>query len=468
MIKHAPDMNSKFESTPVKKRLYLPLLILVVVTLTGFTIRAAYIEETVIRSPIRADARQYVIYALNLINHKTFSVEYPSDSPTPDSFRSPGYPAFISLALLMSGEKYYQSIQYSQVLLSTLMIPATYLLGTAFLPLWGALTAAFLVALSPHLVTSASYVLTETLFGTLLTVALLLFSLAIGRSKRSLFVISGLFFGLAYLVNEVALFLPFGMGIILIFTTGSETKGEWSKKILKNPFIPGVITLIVTFSLIAGSWMIRNMISIPPGGKSGKERALITLVHGTYPGFIYKNPRYKYYPYREDPEFEKYTESYSSFARIFLERFKERPLRHVTWYLFEKPYYIWSWNIIQGQGDVYIYPVVKSLYQKSSLANSTRVLMKILHPAVMILSLGAIVLMLKQLISGGEQDSRVLVLLFVPIIYFTLIYTVFAPLPRYSIPLRPILYLFSVWALTMFVGLIREKRAGVDSTVSSS
>ncbi len=468
MIKHTPDMNSEPKKTPIYKRLNVPVLILLVITLTGFTIRAAYIQKTEINTPIRADARQYVIYALNLINHKTFSVEYPSDNPKPDSFRSPGYPAFISLALLFGEEKYYQAIQYLQVVLGTLMIPVTYLLGTAFLPLWGALTAALFVALSPHLVSSASYVLTETLFGTLLTLALLLFCLAMGRARRSLFIISGLFFGLAYLVNEVVLFLPFGLGVILILVTSPESTGKKQKRILKNPFVAGILIFIMVFSLLAGSWMIRNKISIPPGGKSGKGRALITLVHGTYPGFIYKDPRFKYYSYREDPEFEKYTESYSSFARIFLGRFKEKPLRHVTWYLFEKPYYIWSWNIIQGQGDIYIYPVVKSLYQKSSLANSTRILMKILHPIVMILCLGGIIFIIKQLIRGERPDSKVLVLLFAPIIYFTLLYTVFAPLPRYSIPLRPVMYLFAVWTMVMFVDLIREKRASGDSNVSSS
>ncbi len=450
-------MSSKRKSPLVIKKLNLPVLILVVITLTGFIIRAAYIEKTVIITPIRADARQYVIYALNLINHQTFSVEYPSDNPKPDSFRSPGYPAFISLALLAGGKKYYNYILYAQVFLSTLVIPATYLLGTAFLPLWGALTAALLVALSPHLVTSASYVLTETLFGTLLTVALLLFCLAMGRAKRSLFIISGIFFGLAYLVNEATLFLPFLLVIFLILFTVLERDKKKGERLFASPFLSASIIFILVFCAFAGSWIVRNKVNVTSTEMSSSQRALNTLAHGTYPGFIYKDPRYKYYPYRDDPAWDEFTESFSSFKRIFLKRFSERPLRHVLWYVFEKPYYIWSWNIIQGQGDIYIYPVEKSLYQKSGLANFTRMIMKILHPVILLLCLGGIIFLIINFSRGERPDKRVVILLFVPIIYFTFIYSVFAPLPRYSIPLRPLLYLAVMWTLTTFIEIRKNK-----------
>ncbi len=460
-------MDDKASNPTGKLRAILPVTIMVAITIAGFSLRTAYINQTEINNPVRADARQYVIYAINLLQHKTFSVEYPSDNPTPDSFRSPGYPAFVAFALRAGGKNYYKFVLYSQVVLGTLMIPATYLLGISFLPLWGAQIAAGLVALSPHLVTSASYVLTETLFGTLLISALLLFSFAVRRSRSLLFAMSGVVFGMTYLVNEVALFLPFGMALALILITRSIDEKSRVQSIKKSPFLSGAFIFMVVFSLFVGSWMTRNLTSIPPGGKSGKERALITMAHGTYPGFMYKNPRYKYYPYRDDPEFEKFTSSYSSFAKILFERARKRPLRYLTWYLFEKPYYIWSWNIIQGQGDVYIYPVVKSLYQKSGLANASRILMKILHPVTMLLGLGGIFLLINGLIHRKHPDPGIILPLLIPILYFTFFYTIFASLPRYSVPLRPFLYLMAIWTLTDVSRMISSRKAVLTKEAAS-
>ncbi len=451
-------MNGEPKSTPTKKRLNLPVLLLVVITLTGFTIRAAYIEKTVINTPIRADARQYVIYALNLINHQTFSVEYPSDNPKPDSFRSPGYSAFISLALLISGEKYYQAIQYSQVVLSTLMVPMTFFLGLTFLPVWASLVSSLLVALSPHLVSSTSYVLTETLFGFVFLAALLTYTLAVNSGRVWIFTFSGILFGYGYLINETLLFLPWILVILTLYLTGSSEDNSFYKRIFSSPLLKGSVILLIVFSIFTASWFIRNHITVPPGSMSGKQRALNTLAAGTYPGFIYKDLRYKYFPYREDPEFPKYKKSFSNFTKIFYSRFKERPARYISWYLLEKPYYLWSWNILQGERDIYIYPVKRSLYRSSSLANSTRIFMKVLHPVSLILALAGFFLTLwqwKKRIKPYSGFSHLQI--YIPILYFTLLYTVFIPLPRYSIPFKTIFYLAVMWTLTALIDLRAKK-----------
>ena len=55
-------------------------------------LRGGYVATTTIKSPLRADAGQYAQYAENIVEHGVFSLD-PSDPPTPDSFRSPGFPA---------------------------------------------------------------------------------------------------------------------------------------------------------------------------------------------------------------------------------------------------------------------------------------------------------------------------------------------------------------------------------------
>lgn len=65
----------------------------------ALVIRVQYVRHTSIYQPIRADARQYVLYGYNLAHHGTFSREFPASAPSPDSFRLPGYPLVIALSL---------------------------------------------------------------------------------------------------------------------------------------------------------------------------------------------------------------------------------------------------------------------------------------------------------------------------------------------------------------------------------
>ncbi len=448
MTDHATSYAREPSSSSRKRKLSKKAVVLLaIVTVIAIFLRIGYVHFTTIEGPLRADAGQYVIYALNLVQHGTFSNDYPSSAPRPDSYRSPGYPAFIALAMLFGGKNaYYPVIRYTQVVLSGLMVPLTFFLGVLFLPIWGAMTAAVLVALSPHLVASASYVLTETLFGFVFLCALMLFCGAVRKRNHLLFAASGACFGYAYLVNETALLIPF---IFLGIALASDGRGY--RRAFQYPFLRGTAWFLVVFCLFPVGWMIRNKTSLLPGAPQGKQRALTTLTHGTYPGFVYKDPRYKYFPYKEDPKQPAYSASFSNFATIFWERFRERPVRYLTWYLLEKPYYLWSWNILQGQGDVYIYPVAKSLYHRLPAANATRKLMKYLHPIVLVLAVLSFPLFyLKHRgKSTGLSVSDTPVLPILTLAIFTLIYAVFFSLPRYSIPFRPELYLCALWTVAV-------------------
>ena len=216
---YAREPSSSSHKRKVSKK---AIVLLAIVTVVAIILRIGYVHFTTIEDPIRADAGQYVIYGLNLVQHSTFSKDYPTKTPRPDSYRSPGYPAFIALAMLLAGKNAYPTIQYTQAVIGGLMVPLTFFLGILFLPAWGAMTAAVLVALSPHLVTSASYVLAETLFGFVFLCSLLLFCGAVRKRNRLLFVASGAGFGYAYLINETALLIPFIFSGIAIVSNGRD------------------------------------------------------------------------------------------------------------------------------------------------------------------------------------------------------------------------------------------------------
>ena len=190
--------------------------ILFLITFLALLIRVKYVEQTEIYNPIRADAAQYVTYGYNLYYHGVFSKDF-IEKPLPDSYRSPGYPILISLAFKIGGKHYfYPVVIYFQIVFSMLLVPLTFFIGRRFISQSLALLAAILTAISPHLVSMTSYLLTEILFSFVLLSAICFLCMALERKQVIFFVISGLFFGLSYLTNETAFFLPFIIIAVLI------------------------------------------------------------------------------------------------------------------------------------------------------------------------------------------------------------------------------------------------------------
>jgi 4-amino-4-deoxy-L-arabinose transferase-like glycosyltransferase len=442
----------KNDSTQISRATFLLLFL---IFLSALLIRMQYLRLAESQILIARDAKQYVDYGRNLIHHGTFSKGDPATKPQPDSFRSPAYPVLIALSMSVGGESHYlQCLVYTQALLSALLVPLTFFSGIFFLPPSAAMTAAVMVALSPHLITATGCVLTETLFAFLLLSATCCFQYASHLHSLRLFIISAFLFGCAYLTNEAALFVPFLFAIIGLLS-GDASKAGISRR--------RTVRLIVVFLSIAFmfplGWTLRNHLSVPAGAPRGSNRAIQTMSHGAYPDFIYKSPYYKRFPYREDPSQPVFGSSIRNFWRILWPRVKKDPVRYVWWYLAGKPYYLWSWDIIQGAGDIYIVPVEEGLFQVSTVAGSIREIMKFLHPVTLFLAFLCIpaIFLGKRLWSNGGWICSLPVLPLIICFYFTLIYMVFAPWPRYGIPLRPELYLCAMWALTFFTRTLSNR-----------
>ncbi len=424
------------------KNRWLLIALLLIIFSIALLIRIQYINTTIIPNPIVADARQYVIYGHNFIVHGIYSKE-DTDNPAPDSFRSPGYPMFIALAFLFGGDHgYYPIVIMAQVLLSSLLVLLTYYLGILYLRTYYAILAATLVALNPHLISISSYILTETFFSFFLLASTICFIIALQKERTLFFLFAALLFGYTYLINETVLFIPFLFVAISFLSIKVTLNQFWENRLLHK-----LTLFILIFALFPAGWTIRNHISLSPDAPSGASRFILTLSHGAYPDFIYKNPQYKYFPYREDPMQPEFGSSFQSFRKMLWDRFKEKPLRYIRWYVLEKPYYLWSWNILQGQGDIYVYPVTTSLYLSKHSANLSREIIKHLHPVFMILALiGVILMFIVGRKEKGEEDTiDIFVFPFIICLYYTAIYTISAPWPRYSVPLRPELYLCSIW-----------------------
>ena len=82
--------------------------------------------------------------------------------------------------------------------------------------------------------------------------------------------------------------------------------------------------------------------------------------------------------------------------------------------------------------------------------------MKCFHPIVLIATFIGIPIFVYE--NFKRKDNLLFVnFTFSIIIYYTILYTVFAPWPRYSVPLRPELYLFALWTFKTLTAYVIEK-----------
>ncbi len=325
----------------------------------------------------------------------------------------------------------------------------TFLIAMYFLPFIWAIAASILVMFSPHLISISSSCLTEALFGVVLLTAMLLLIQAFRNNHGLWYMLSSIVCGYAYLTNETCLLLPYaiiGCKILII-------RKKKDRKTIRN-----LILFTVVFTLFPISWAVRNAVSVPPDAAKGTTRAISAMSHGTYPDFIYKTKDYQYFMYREDPLQPEFGSSLSRFSKILFQRVKEKPLQYITWYFIKKPYTLWSWNILQGQGDIYIYPTEKSLYTISPVAATLKNGMYALHPLIVLLAFSGIPLFFIQFFRSEKPvvTHELYLPIFIIFIYYTLLYMVFAPWPRYAIPLRPFLYCCSLYSLYHLYGLVKK------------
>lgn len=388
------------------------------------------------------DASNYVQYANNLVDHGTFSKSHDTSDPMPDSFWAPGYPAFIAAAIWaekITGIKAYTLIMYSQSVIGALVCVLSLLCARLFLGKMWSILAATLVAFSPHLISMGGYLLTETFFSFLLLASIYSLSIAFTQKKWWIFIISGVLFGLTYLVNPVVFFAP----ILLISATAcivAAGKDRFPVNLKLK-----LLSCLAFFFIIVGIWSIRNMISVPPGQSSSSKRLLINLVIGTHSNFFdiwRNNPRDPQNPATKD--LKNLNESYIAFTDLLLKRIYQDPSHYAKWYLIEKPLLLWSWNILVGQGDIYVYPVKYSLYDRSGIAFITYIVMKSIHYWLFGLALTGILFLFK----GINSQHHTPLFLYITLIYISTVYVVTQSEPRYSIPIRPEMYICAVFSIS--------------------
>ena len=207
--------------------------------------------------------------------------------------------------------------------------------------------------------------------------------------------------------------------------------------------------MLMSFLIVVLSWSARNYFNVDASKPTGSDRALGNLIIGSHDNFYdiwRKNSKDDMDPAKLDNR--EVRGSISKFSIILYNRIKEQPVKYAKWYFIEKPYLLWSWSILTGQGDIHIYTVRKSLYDKNRLALISYSIMKSVHLWLFFFSLMGLFFLFKR--NNGENKIEVGIL-YIILIYVSSVYVVLQSEPRYSIPLRPEMYLCAMFFLSELV-----------------
>jgi len=435
-----------------KKSTLLTYLAVLLIVLAGTALRVSYNANTFIVDPVRADAANYLKYAHNMLDYGIFSKDI-KPPPVPDAFWAPGFPLYLSAVIKISqwlSLDTYNFILASQVLLGAGTIFLCYLVSAAFLSTYWALLPPLLVAGSPHLVATGSYVLTETLFGFLLLLSLYSLSRALASDRKLSWLLTGLSFAVCYLVNPIALLLP------PLLATGLLLRERYQAVNTKRSRLVLCAALLIAPVIIASTaWTVRTVISVPPGQPTASGRLVTNLIIGIYPDYHQKwrdsilKPQQKIKVPGTDID-----QSYGAFFSELGRQFTSDPIRTLRWYAIDKPILLWDWDIRTGWGDIYIYRIKYSLYQTSATAIASYAIMKSVH--VWLLACAA--LGLGYLFFAHQGQAVLPTMIYLSALYISGVYVLSQSEPRYSIPLRPELYICATFFMWRSWEWIERKR----------
>jgi SAM-dependent methyltransferase len=417
-------------------------LLLVLIVGMAWLVRDIAVMETFSSNPIRNDAKEYYIYAVNLkyfgVYSKTFvDPTVPgSEAPPADAERTPGYPLFLqALVEYPANFEMLGKILSRQALLDTVTVLLVFLIARTLMPVALALLPALLAAISPHLISMVTYPLTETLFTFLLTFAVAVGVLAVRHSSRYLpWLGFGLLLGLSFLVKtSMTYILFFALPLLFLVLPGKRLAAV------------AVLSVSIGYALAVLPWELRNAATIEEGVGAHAAHGVISLHNGTYPELMIDvEGAIKGFPHRFDPDYGSY-DSYSKVLQKLWSNTLDEPVKYISWYLWGKPRMFFSWSIISGAGEMFVYPMEKSpFYNRRAFGQMSTVSWYAHWPLTLMALLTTLACWLPlaaRRMSPGLVP--VLRLISIPLLYLLALHTVTTPLPRYGIPLRPLVYVLA-------------------------
>jgi 4-amino-4-deoxy-L-arabinose transferase-like glycosyltransferase len=398
------------------------LLAMLAISAIALLTREHFVLANIPEAPIRGDIVQYARYAHNLVEHGVFSSS-PANagSIVPDAYRGPGYPFLLAVTMILAGEHWYALALQANVLMGTLTCTLLFRIARPWLGVGPAAIAGLLMALWPHHIAASAALLSEVAFGFFQIVALAAAAAAMRKGGLALgpAVLSGAAFGFSCLINPVMLlFIPACAAMI-------AACNGWRS----------AATLLLGASLMVVPWFARNSLLNASDASAGPGRATLNFVQGSWPNYHAAHRSLLAQDANSDVA-ERVIAAINEEASLIdrspregftkiVNRYLESPAWYARWYLFEKPWLLWTWDIQLGAGDSTFerHPslrYVNTLYRSANLP---------LFLLAMCFSAATLWQTHRRIPLGANGAAALMAGLFV---YFTLVHTVFQAEPRYA------------------------------------
>lgn len=193
----------------------------------------------------KKDSLQYHTLACNLLQHGTFSMA--TEAPyEPSAIRMPGYPTFLAAIYSFAGPNVHAA-KFVQIILGPITCLLVFALGRiAFGDERIGLAAAGLVAVSPPMIAYGNHLATEGLFSALLLAAT--YSTYLWASKQHLLlaILTGTLWGALTMIKPEAALLP-----VLVVPVVALTARK--RRVLYQALIAGL-----AFAVVVLPWVYRN------------------------------------------------------------------------------------------------------------------------------------------------------------------------------------------------------------------
>ena len=236
------------------------------VKLTVGILVAIYYPQGVLES---SDSHEYHQLAINLVEHQVFSQSTKSPFE-PETVRTPAYPLLIACVYRIVGV-HPQAIVPVQILLSAVTMLAGFAIASLlFNPRIGTLTAV-LLACDPLSIYYAQVMLTETLFGTCLTLSLLCVLCACRYPSLAYPAAAGMCLALATYTRPTGYYLGAVFPLMLLFVVG-RSRG-W-----RHASVSAAI-LFVLYAVPIGSWQLRNYVQTGSAEFSQAKNQYLFIAH---------------------------------------------------------------------------------------------------------------------------------------------------------------------------------------------
>ena len=385
--------------------------ILIVTIVLSFTIKLVLILKYKNLLTLSSDDLNYIKSAVVLVKKGVLTFHNYNE---PTVFVMPLYPMFLATIFKVFGYGLLglQFVRIVQAVLSCITIVLIYLLGKQlFSPAVGIISSILVAFYIPN-ITTTGYVMTETLFTTLL-VLLIYISIIYSRSPSiSRFCVLGIVWAATTLIRPTIALYPVLLFVYILIHHRMSIK-EMTKL---------GIAMFTVFCIIMSPWWIRNYREykefIPLSAASGNP-----MLQGTYVDYKQTPQNIVYYKLGKTA-FETNKTEVEIAKRRIIDEFKKDFWGYLRWFTIGKTYLFWNgifyWKEFLGVNQQFVLTY---------------------HKVLLLGFIGVFVLLFKNF-------SKYMLPLSV-VVYFNAVHCIYMAFDRYAFPLMPIVTVFFAYLVVV-------------------